>query len=76
MMSANRWPGYDRLFSSLSLQNAVEKDMPIFLTEGHWFVSFYNDYGDAQSVEMTAKPAREMTERFMLSPSVKLKRRQ
>jgi hypothetical protein len=45
-----------------SFQRSVDKDLPIFMTEGHWFVSFYNDYGDSQSLELTVSPSRELTE--------------
>ena len=36
--------------SFYSLQRSVDKSLPLFLDEGHWFVSLYNDYGDGQKV--------------------------
>ena len=32
------------------------------MAEGHWFVSMYNDFGDAQKVEFLASPSVELTE--------------
>ena len=29
----------------------MEKDLNLYLLEGHWFVSFYNDYGVARASE-------------------------
>ena len=43
-------------------QRTVEKRLSLFLREGHWFVSLYNDFGDAQTVDMVAALALEMTE--------------
>ena len=48
--------------SKTIFQRTVEKRLSLFLREGHWFVSLYNDFGDAQSVDMVAALALEMTE--------------
>ena len=32
------------------------------MREGHWFVSLYNDFGDAQNVDFVAALSLEMTE--------------
>ena len=32
------------------------------MREGHWFVSLYNDFGDAQTVDVVAALSLEMTE--------------
>ena len=32
------------------------------MREGHWFVSLYNDFGDAQTVDFVAALSLEMTE--------------
>ena len=40
----------------------MEKRLSLFLREGHWFVSLYNDFGDVQTVDMVAALALEMTE--------------
>ncbi len=37
--------------------------MALYLSEGHWFVSFYNDYGDAQTVGIkVSSAARDLGE--------------
>ena len=40
----------------------MEKDLNLYLLEGHWFVSFYNDYGDSQRLSLTASAAPDLTE--------------
>ena len=40
----------------------MEKRLSLFLREGHWFISLYNDFGDVQTVDMVAALALEMTE--------------
>ena len=32
------------------------------MSEGHWFISLYNDFGDSQEVEFFAAMSLEMTE--------------
>ncbi len=44
------------------MQRTVQKDVSLFLEEGHWFLSLYNDYGDSQEVGMTVSPSRELTD--------------
>jgi hypothetical protein len=44
------------------LQRSVEKKLSLYLNEGHWFISMYNDFGDAQNVEFVASQSVEMTE--------------
>ena len=44
------------------LQRSVDKDLSLFLLEGHWFVSLYNDYGDSQRLALSAAPAPDLTE--------------
>ena len=46
----------------LPLQRLVSKSLALFLSEGHWFLSFYNDYGDSQSVDLRISPSREMSD--------------
>jgi hypothetical protein len=43
-------------------QRSVEKKLSVYMAEGHWFVSMYNDFGDAQKVEFLASPSVELTE--------------
>ena len=43
-------------------QQLVEKDIAMYLSEGHWFISMYNDFGDVQEVEFYAALSLEMTE--------------
>ena len=43
-------------------QRTVEKRLALFMREGHWFVSLYNDFGDAQTVDFVAALSLEMTE--------------
>jgi len=43
-------------------QDTLSKTLPLFLSEGHWFVSLYNDYGDSQEIGLTVAPSRELTE--------------
>lgn len=40
----------------------MDKSLALFLSEGHWFVSLYNDYGDSQRVALSAAAAAAMTE--------------
>ncbi len=49
-------------FIFLLLQRTLEKRLSLFMREGHWFVSFYNDFGDVQNVDMIAALSHEMTE--------------
>ena len=44
------------------MQRTVEKRLALFMREGHWFVSLYNDFGDAQTVDFVAALSLEMTE--------------
>ncbi len=44
------------------MQRTVIKELSLYLAEGHWFLSLYNDFGDAQTVSMVASPSRHMTE--------------
>ena len=37
------------------------------MREGHWFVSLYNDFGDAQTVDFVAALSLEMTEGIFFS---------
>ena len=34
----------------------------LYMSEGHWFLSLYNDFGDSQEVEFFAAMSLEMTE--------------
>ena len=55
--------GYFRLqIVVFYLQRTVEKRLALFMREGHWFVSLYNDFGDAQTVDFVAALSLEMTE--------------
>jgi hypothetical protein len=46
----------------LAFQRSVEKKLSLYLNDGHWFVSLYNDFGDAQAVELLTSQSVEMTE--------------
>ena len=50
------------MYPELYLQRSVEKRLSLFMREGHWFVSLYNDFGDAQTVDFVAALSLEMTE--------------
>ena len=43
-------------------QRTIEKRLSKFMREGHWFVSLYNDFGDAQTIDLVAALSLEMTE--------------
>ena len=40
----------------------VARDTSLYMSEGHWFISLYNDFGDSQEVEFFAAMSLEMTE--------------
>ena len=50
------------MYPEMYLQRSVEKRLSLFMREGHWFVSLYNDFGDAQTVDFVAALSLEMTE--------------
>ena len=43
-------------------QRLIAKDIALYMSEGHWFISLYNDFGDSQDVEFFATMSLEMTE--------------
>ena len=45
--------GIKILFLLISLQT-VKKEVSLYLSDGHWFVSFYNDFGEAQQIGIRA----------------------
>ena len=45
-----------------SFQRLVAKDSTLYMSEGHWFISLYNDFGDSQEIEFFATMSLEMTE--------------
>ena len=40
----------------------MKKDLALYLADGHWFVSFYNDYGEAQQIGVRVAAERELGE--------------
>ena len=32
----------------------MKKEVSLYLSDGHWFVSFYNDFGEAQQIGIRA----------------------
>ena len=38
----------------------VKKEVSLYLSDGHWFVSFYNDFGEAQQIGIRATAERAM----------------
>ncbi|XP_059080009.1 teneurin-m-like [Tigriopus californicus] len=54
--------GFEDSRSRRSSRRSVSKSLPLFLTEGHWFISFYNDYGDAQTLGFMGTLSQELTE--------------
>ena len=45
-----------------TFQRLVAKDSTLYMSEGHWFISLYNDFGDSQEIEFFATMSLEMTE--------------
>lgn len=43
-------------------QSLVKKEVTHFLEPGHWFLSLYNDDGDAQEVSFEASVSEDMTQ--------------
>ena len=48
--------------SYCTFQRLVAKDSTLYMSEGHWFISLYNDFGDSQEIEFFATMSLEMTE--------------
>ena len=40
----------------------IDKEIAVYMSEGHWFISMYNDFGESQEVEFLAELSLEMTE--------------
>jgi hypothetical protein len=57
----------DRTTRSTSMVQRVEH---LYLEEGHWFLSIYNDDGDSQAVELTISTSAQLTGKLspLLSP--------
>ena len=45
----------------IPLQSMVQRVETMYLEEGHWFVSIYNDDGDSQAVELTISTSAQLT---------------
>jgi hypothetical protein len=43
------------------LQSMVQRVESLYLEEGHWFLSIYNDDGDSQAVEITISASAQLT---------------
>ncbi len=43
------------------LQSMVQRVESLYLEEGHWFLSIYNDDGDSQAVEITISASGQLT---------------
>jgi hypothetical protein len=39
----------------------VQRVESLYLEEGHWFLSIYNDDGDSQAVEITISASAQLT---------------
>ena len=50
------------IISYRTFQRLVAKDSTLYMSEGHWFISLYNDFGDSQEIEFFATMSLEMTE--------------
>ena len=46
----------------LLFQQLIRKEIAMYMSEGHWFISLYNDFGDTQEVEFLAELSLEMSE--------------
>ena len=67
VLSSNEYQILKRMQLALNIshrtfQRLVAKDSTLYMSEGHWFISLYNDFGDSQEIEFFATMSLEMTE--------------